>query len=61
MRCAPRDYAGDVFQARCRARFGTARTRRALMRWPFYAASIAVLLLITYVPAFSLWLTSLFR
>jgi len=29
--------------------------------WPFYAASIAVLLLITYVPAFSLWLPSLFH
>jgi len=29
--------------------------------WPFYAASIFVLLLITYVPAFSLWLPSLFH
>ncbi|MGL4495569.1 MAG: TRAP transporter large permease [Beijerinckiaceae bacterium] len=29
--------------------------------WPFYGASIAVLLLVTYVPAFSLWLPSLFR
>jgi len=29
--------------------------------WPFYAASIAVLLLVTYVPAFSLWLPSLFH
>jgi len=29
--------------------------------WPFYAASISVLLLITYVPAFSLWLPSLFH
>jgi len=29
--------------------------------WPFYAASIGVLLLITYVPAFSLWLPSLFH
>ncbi len=24
--------------------------------WPFYGASVAVLLLVTYVPAFSLWL-----
>lgn len=29
--------------------------------WPFYGASVAVLLLITYVPAFSLWLPSMFR
>ncbi len=29
--------------------------------WPFYGASVAVLLLITYVPAFSLWLPALFR
>jgi tripartite ATP-independent transporter DctM subunit len=29
--------------------------------WPFYGASVAVLLLVTYVPAFSLWLPSLFR
>lgn len=29
--------------------------------WPFYGASVAVLLLITYVPAFSLWLPSVFR
>ncbi len=29
--------------------------------WPFYAASIAVLMLVTYVPAFSLWLPALFR
>jgi len=29
--------------------------------WPFYTASIGVLLLITYVPAFSLWLPSLFH
>jgi len=29
--------------------------------WPFYAASIAVLLLVTYVPALSLWLPSLFH
>jgi len=29
--------------------------------WPFYATSIAVLLLVTYVPAFSLWLPSLFH
>jgi tripartite ATP-independent transporter DctM subunit len=29
--------------------------------WPFYGASIAVLLLVTYVPAISLWLPALFR
>ena len=27
--------------------------------WPFYAALIAALLLVTYVPAFSLWLPNL--
>jgi tripartite ATP-independent transporter DctM subunit len=29
--------------------------------WPFYGASVAVLLLVTYVPAFSLWLPALFK
>ncbi len=29
--------------------------------WPFYGASVFVLLLVTYVPAFSLWLPALFR
>jgi tripartite ATP-independent transporter DctM subunit len=29
--------------------------------WPFYGASVAVLLLITYVPAFSLWLPAAFK
>ncbi len=29
--------------------------------WPFYGASVAVLLLVTYVPAFSLWLPGAFR
>jgi tripartite ATP-independent transporter DctM subunit len=29
--------------------------------WPFYGASLAVLMLVTYVPAFSLWLPSMFR
>jgi tripartite ATP-independent transporter DctM subunit len=29
--------------------------------WPFYSASVAVLLLVTYVPAFSLWLPRLFH
>jgi tripartite ATP-independent transporter DctM subunit len=29
--------------------------------WPFYGASIVVLLLVTYVPAFSLWLPAVFR
>lgn len=29
--------------------------------WPFFGASIAVLLLVTYIPALSLWLPSLFR
>ena len=29
--------------------------------WPFYIASIAVLMLVTYVPALSLWLPSLFH
>jgi tripartite ATP-independent transporter DctM subunit len=29
--------------------------------WPFYGASVAVLLLVTYVPAFSLWLPKLFH
>lgn len=29
--------------------------------WPFYGASVAVLLLVTYVPGFSLWLPRLFH
>jgi tripartite ATP-independent transporter DctM subunit len=29
--------------------------------WPFYGASITVLLLVTYVPAISLWLPAVFR
>ena len=29
--------------------------------WPFFGASVAVLLIVTYVPAVSLWLPSLFR
>lgn len=29
--------------------------------WPFYGASVFILLLVTYVPAFSLWLPALFR
>ena len=29
--------------------------------WPFYCASLAVLMLVTYIPALSLWLPSLFR
>ncbi|MFS8035378.1 TRAP transporter large permease [Xanthobacter sp. AM11] len=29
--------------------------------WPFFGASVAVLLVVTYVPAVSLWLPSLFR
>jgi tripartite ATP-independent transporter DctM subunit len=29
--------------------------------WPFYGASIAVLMLVTYVPSVSLWLPSVFR
>ncbi|MCE2934220.1 MAG: TRAP transporter large permease [Hyphomicrobiales bacterium] len=29
--------------------------------WPFYGASVAVLMLVTYVPGFSLWLPALFR
>jgi tripartite ATP-independent transporter DctM subunit len=29
--------------------------------WPFYGASVAVLMLVTYVPAFSLWLPSVFK
>ena len=29
--------------------------------WPFYGAGVAVLLLVTYVPAISLWLPSLFK
>ncbi|QCJ00786.1 TRAP transporter large permease [Agrobacterium larrymoorei] len=29
--------------------------------WPFFGASCAVLLLVTYIPALSLWLPSLFR
>ncbi|MCD7107716.1 TRAP transporter large permease [Rhizobium sp. DKSPLA3] len=29
--------------------------------WPFFGASIAVLLLVTYIPALSLWLPSVFR
>jgi tripartite ATP-independent transporter DctM subunit len=29
--------------------------------WPFYAASLVVLMLVTYIPAISLWLPSLFK
>jgi len=29
--------------------------------WPFFGASIAVLLAVTYIPSLSLWLPSLFR
>jgi tripartite ATP-independent transporter DctM subunit len=29
--------------------------------WPFYGASLVVLMLVTYVPAFSLWLPAVFR
>jgi tripartite ATP-independent transporter DctM subunit len=29
--------------------------------WPFYASAIVVLMLVTYIPALSLWLPSLFR
>jgi tripartite ATP-independent transporter DctM subunit len=29
--------------------------------WPFYGAGLAVLALVTYVPAISLWLPSIFR
>ena len=29
--------------------------------WPFYGAGVVVLLLVTYVPALSLWLPSLFH
>ncbi|MCJ8142529.1 TRAP transporter large permease [Ancylobacter sp. A5.8] len=38
-------------------------TIREAMRtiWPFFGASVAVLLLVTYVPALSLWLPALFR
>ncbi|MDR6818198.1 tripartite ATP-independent transporter DctM subunit [Neorhizobium sp. 2083] len=38
-------------------------TIREAMRtiWPFFGASIAVLLLVTYVPSLSLWLPSIFR
>lgn len=38
-------------------------TIREAMRtiWPFFGASIAVLLLVTYIPALSLWLPSLFK
>lgn len=38
-------------------------TIREAMRtiWPFFGASIAVLLMVTYIPALSLWLPSLFR
>lgn len=38
-------------------------TIREAMRtiWPFFGASVAVLMLVTYVPALSLWLPSLFR
>ena len=29
--------------------------------WPFYGACFAVLMLVTYIPALSLWLPSVFR
>jgi tripartite ATP-independent transporter DctM subunit len=38
-------------------------TIREAMRtiWPFFGASVAVLMLVTYIPSLSLWLPSLFR
>jgi len=38
-------------------------TIREAMRtiWPFFGASVAVLLLVTYIPALSLWLPSVFK
>lgn len=38
-------------------------TIREAMRtiWPFFGASLAVLMLVTYIPSLSLWLPSLFR
>jgi tripartite ATP-independent transporter DctM subunit len=38
-------------------------TIREAMRtiWPFFGASIAVLMLVTYIPALSLWLPALFK
>ena len=35
--------------------------RAMKMIWPFYTAAFAVLLLVTYVPAISLWLPSVFH
>ena len=29
--------------------------------WPFYAAGLVVLLMVTYIPALSLWLPGVFR
>jgi TRAP-type C4-dicarboxylate transport system permease large subunit len=29
--------------------------------WPFYAAAFVTLMLVTYIPALSLWLPALFR
>jgi TRAP-type C4-dicarboxylate transport system permease large subunit len=29
--------------------------------WPFFGASLAVLMLVTYIPALSLWLPALFK
>ncbi len=29
--------------------------------WPFYGAGVVVLLLVTYIPALSLWLPAVFR
>jgi TRAP-type C4-dicarboxylate transport system permease large subunit len=38
-------------------------TIREAMRtiWPFFGASVLVLLVVTFVPALSLWLPTLFR
>jgi tripartite ATP-independent transporter DctM subunit len=38
-------------------------TIREAMRtiWPFFGASIAVLMMVTYIPALSLWLPALFK
>ena len=29
--------------------------------WPFYGAGLAVLMLVTYIPALSLWLPGVFK
>lgn len=56
--CTPR--VGSVLLVGCAvAKIPIGQTLRTI--WPFYGAMLAALMLVTYVPALSLWLPSLMR